>query len=664
MKKTIIIAVVTLIMISFLLVQIPSAFSSELTSPEKTLTILEDMVGLDTSAYSTTLELHNQVLDYKGLPQEDVKYTLESGESKLEVICTFVNEKLHSINIYSNGLPHITQQATSTIEMAKDIINRYQTISGASYYGTLVSMLDNVEANKNVTKTFENVNLKVTDNANYTSYRWTYTVNGIEAPSKCVALKFEKGFLKYFIDNWSLYTIGSTDLNLSEEEAVRIAIDRTKNFSWNVIMGSDNPPVTVTEFNVVGVSETKLNIGNYASKKDARSGEPLTLYPGWRVKLYFDKLYLGNVYGVDVGIWADTGEINDIRTLKFLGDYSSNGDVNGNGDSIGLESNEEANNETSANILAITWIALLITIVLGAIIVHSKRKKKRSHELHNGPKANSLKLSGALLCLLISLTIFPMVMQTVNAGTYVMPLYGSTYEVEEDESDAAHSVINVWESYYNTWTDYTIYDLHGSDTEKDTVLDHADAFEDYFDHVAMFHYGHGGMNMSSPQHRDYFDDDGWDDIDDQIWDYEVWDKTGSSKHFFVVIWSCRQGDHVGGYNSTEGEYYGMPYTWFHGTPSSGDCFIGFEDASMPLTQQSANSTWCEYDLWLKQVGIRLSYSHATVIGALDAASNQYFDCDYDETELYLGFTAKWGEDPEDWGTGKMKIYGNSSIQVW
>ena len=109
--------------------------------------------------------------------------------------------------------------------------------------------------------------------------------------------------------------------------------------------------------------------------------------------------------------------------------------------------------------------------------------------------------------------------------------------------------------------------------------------------------------------------------------------------------------------------YGMPYSWFHGSPSSGDCFIGFKNASMPLTQVSANSSNSDdYEIWLKMVGMRLSSGHSTVIGALDYASDYYFDCDYDETELYLGFWAEW-EDIGD-GAGEMRIYGNSSIQVW
>ena len=289
----------------------------ESTPPEKVLAVLKEVVGLDIAKYSTDLELYTQApfLYFEVLPQEDIRYILESNESNLRVSSAFVTGKLRSIRIRVNdGSPLTTKPATNPLEMAKDFLNKYKTISSASYYGTFVSMLDNVEANKNVTKTAENVKLEVTITASYTSFRWKYSFNGVEAPSKCVALKFENGFLKYFIDNWSLWSIGSTDLNISEEEAIEIAMNAAENHSWNVGMGGDNQ-VTVTEFNIVGVSETKLSFGNYPTKNESRGGDPLTLYPGWRVKLYFDKLYPGYVYGLDIAIWADTGEVNDTRTL-------------------------------------------------------------------------------------------------------------------------------------------------------------------------------------------------------------------------------------------------------------------------------------------------------------------------------------------------------------
>jgi len=183
------------------------------------------------------------------------------------------------------------------------------------------SMLDSVEANKNTTKAVGDIKLEVTVTASRTDFRWKYCFNGVEATSKCVVLNFKDGFLKYFIDTWSLYTIGSTDLIVSEEEAIEIAMNAAENYSWNVSMGGDNPPVTVTEFNIMGVFETELSLGNYPTKDESRGGNPLTLYPGWCVKLYFDKLYPGNVYGLSTGIWADTGEVNDISTLMSMLGY-------------------------------------------------------------------------------------------------------------------------------------------------------------------------------------------------------------------------------------------------------------------------------------------------------------------------------------------------------
>jgi hypothetical protein len=290
---------------------------SELTAPQKVLTILEEVVGLDMTKYSAELDLYAQApfLYFDVLPQEDVKYTLESNESKLEVICAFADQKLRSLNIYINdGLPITTQPATIPLEMAKDFLDKYPAYSEASYYNTMRSMLNIVEANKNTTKTVGDIKLKVTVTANRTDFRWKYCFNGVEATSKCVVLNFKDGFLKYFIDTWSLYTIGSTDLLVSEEEAIEIAMNAVEAYSWNVSMG-DNPPVTVTEFNIIGVFETELSLGNYPTKNESRGGNPLTLYPGWRVKLYFDKLYPGNVYGLSIRIWADTGEVNDVSTL-------------------------------------------------------------------------------------------------------------------------------------------------------------------------------------------------------------------------------------------------------------------------------------------------------------------------------------------------------------
>lgn len=388
----------------------PKAYSQEEKTSEKALTILKDVFGFDLAAYKKRLDSY-QDMYFDTLPQENLRYTFESDKSKLEVIFAFVNGKLRSMSLYViEGSPHITQSATNVLEMAKDALSRYQTYCGATYCEAMKTMLYDVKVNENVTKVSEGIKFE----ANYkkvflewenrtidsAGFRWTYTLKGIEAPSKCVALYFEDGFLKYVIDTWHLYKIGSTDVNISKEEAIEIAMNAAKNFSWKVSMGGDNPPIEVKEFTIVGVSKATLNFGNYISKKEARGGDPLMLYPGWYIYLYFDKLYPGNVYGLDVGIWAETGEVHDISTLMLLGDYSSNGETNGYKNFDWVEPNENSNDGTGLNAAQTAGIVLLILIAipLGASIIYSKRKRI-SHEPRNVPTSNLV--CGVFSCLLI-----------------------------------------------------------------------------------------------------------------------------------------------------------------------------------------------------------------------------------------------------------------------
>jgi len=286
------------------------------TVSEKALTILNDAVGLNTNSYAVEVESKGTGLYYEILPQEMVKYTFDAQESKFDVICNFVEGKLHSMSVYLlRGEPCLTHSTIDQLEAAKGFLDKYQKLFGAVHLEPLTAMLEDVVANQNLTTICDNAKLEVTSAANETAIRWTYTANGVEAPMKCAALKIENGFLTSFVDTWNLFTIASTNIEVSQEEAVEIAKEHAKNYSWNVSMGGNNPPVTVTEFKIVGDSQTSLTFGNYPFKNESRIGNPLILYPGWRVKLFFDKLYPGNVYGVNVGVWADTGEIHDIRTL-------------------------------------------------------------------------------------------------------------------------------------------------------------------------------------------------------------------------------------------------------------------------------------------------------------------------------------------------------------
>jgi hypothetical protein len=153
-----------------------------------------------------------------------------------------------------------------------------------------------------------------------------------------------------------------------------------------------------------------------------------------------------------------------------------------------------------------------------------------------------------LLWLTVSLAISSIAKQTARAeedlpypsGSAVF--YSSTYNMTEDELEAVQDVIDFMDVCFDL-NDYPCYNFSGSNTQRETVLGNASAMEENYHRVAMFHHGHGGLDKRYGElHYDYFDDDGWEEEGDQIWDYDVYNETGLGKHFFVVIWACWQGD--------------------------------------------------------------------------------------------------------------------------
>lgn len=97
-----------------------------------------------------------------------------------------------------------------------------------------------------------------------------------------------------------MFTIGSTTVNLSSDRAVELARNALKDYSWTA------NGETVSNFNVL--SQPVLVVFHPNTKNT------LALYPQWTVTFYLDKVYPGNVNSISVELWADTGEIAQIKT--------------------------------------------------------------------------------------------------------------------------------------------------------------------------------------------------------------------------------------------------------------------------------------------------------------------------------------------------------------
>ena len=89
---------------------------------------------------------------------------------------------------------------------------------------------------------------------------------------------------------------------------MEIAENRLKTFSWSTV--ENGQIVEVKDFLVLDQPRTVQLLPHSRDK-------PLELIPYYYITFYLNKVYPGNINGIGVGIWADTGEVRDCQTLTI-----------------------------------------------------------------------------------------------------------------------------------------------------------------------------------------------------------------------------------------------------------------------------------------------------------------------------------------------------------
>ncbi|MBT8172340.1 hypothetical protein KJN74_05670, partial [Candidatus Bathyarchaeota archaeon] len=129
------------------------------------------------------------------------------------------------------------------------------------------------------------------------------TVNGIDYQAKGVILNFDNGILEAITDGWLEFNIGSTEIIISKNEAIELAIDYAKDYSWT-FEGEE-----ITDFIIL---DQPISVDLWPHVR-----EPLDLIPYWYVVLKLDKVYPGNINSIGIGLWADTGQVHGFQTLNI-----------------------------------------------------------------------------------------------------------------------------------------------------------------------------------------------------------------------------------------------------------------------------------------------------------------------------------------------------------
>ena len=694
---------------------LPTAQAAEPTLQEKSLSILSDVVGLKTEHYTITRSVQH---DTKNLdaPQKQLDLNLATAESSVRVTCVYTRDTLQLVYLsdMEGRLETKTPAVNNTVDMAKDLLSNYLRDFGNPVYEEFAAMLNTVKEGENAVKVDGDVKLEVTTpQQNTTSYMWTYIDgNGVVAERKNVCLTYEHGMFKAFYNNWELYTIAETEPKFSAEQATAMAIEASKNFSYTVtdVNGTEK---TVSGFSIApeSLDYAKLIYVNSKEQTFARGGDPYRMYLAWFVPLGFDKFYPGDVSGLTVILWADTGEVCGMDRVIIDSDFVSSVA----NDTADVDAEHPISTPTNEQVVSMPSQALGISAAIGMVAFSLGTCK--SVKLAGGKRRLS-KSWAIMLCMLVLFSVLFFVVPKAsattlggNSRTYAIPNAMGPLGYENEGADIAErdASLGICSNITQTANDYgyngrSTYDV----AIKQNVLSTITSDENNYAGTMLFHIGHqAGFGTYE------------DNVGAQISPGDILPRTTLGKHYFVFLWVCVQ---VSTNYSAPGAD-SMAAAWLHRDGSAGhplldadgfgansdgwgQCFIGFYGFSPMVSNypnscypQAFNGTFYEFST-LGSVGpcsrfITDFYHYALVddmpvYDALNFASWNYFGCPYSSCVLNTGYNGWWpggnwpakpwlidpgywpidfrnrpgvDEDTKSRGPNRMRVLGDSTIKL-
>jgi len=320
-NKKVYTAFTLMFIVVFAFAQIPQICFAQQTQvdQDKARLVMSSVLGLDLTKY--TVELTNYVVDnpavFGGMTRETMVFNLTSAQNSLSVLCAFVNNTLTFMKLspvggaYSSINVQSPQSSGSTLlDATKNAVQRYYSYSGLQTASDALNILDSVSGTTPVNVTEGNLKLKVMtpDNFNSTNISWTRSINGANYPTR-FSLDFANSVLVDLLDFSSFYSIGNTTIAISRDQAISIA--QKEAFS--------NNRLNTTLANGT-MSTVTLELPNQPQDIELNTAcrQPLVYSPLWQIQ-FFSSNPVGSTVGYQVGIWADTGEIQYSHLVTHFG---------------------------------------------------------------------------------------------------------------------------------------------------------------------------------------------------------------------------------------------------------------------------------------------------------------------------------------------------------
>jgi len=262
---------------------------------------LQDVVEINTDHYQATFlsNTFEQRSDLGGAVEQVMTYSLTSSNIKLLVTLWFRNNHFYRYQMSAlEGAPvYFQPQPLNAVDSAKGIVGRLATYEDASYLADMGSMLSLVSSSTEAIEIKEGTLKLTVSQGEISRIGVMYTENGVDFSPKSLSLEFANGDLTKLTDGWYLFTVGSTTVNISVDEAETLARNALNGYSWSV------NGTTVSNFTVL----PDPSVIFHPSTKNG-----LALYPQYTVTFRLDKVYPGGTNTLMVQVWADNGDIAQI----------------------------------------------------------------------------------------------------------------------------------------------------------------------------------------------------------------------------------------------------------------------------------------------------------------------------------------------------------------
>jgi hypothetical protein len=174
---------------------------------------------------------------------------------------------------------------------------------------------------------------------------------------------FKDGYFSSHSDTSVRYTIGDTTVNISEDQAIDIAIKYIQTYSYDMPGGWK-----VSGFNV---TRTAAKLSSIVT--DSKSN---VLEPYWDVSLYLNQTYPGSVHGLEVRIWAGSGKVFLCGHIAYLVPENPEGQLFSENTTLNATSETISQPDMFVAVaILITIIALIVISIVAPMLIIKKKRK-------------------------------------------------------------------------------------------------------------------------------------------------------------------------------------------------------------------------------------------------------------------------------------------------